>query len=94
MLYTEEVCREKKKKGGTFFIGQRFFYWSVNVDDEKGNRINFSIYKKLGEYRSNYRLVKFFYMMGHLIWCYCMFHQAQNLFELVLDINQAKDQDR
>lgn len=48
LLYTEEVCREKKKKGGTFFIGQRFFYWSVNVDDEKGNRINFSIYKKLG----------------------------------------------
>ena len=31
-------------------------------------------------------------MMGHLIWCYWMFHQAQIIFELALDINQAKDQ--
>ena len=45
-IYTEKYRREEKS--GTFFIGQPFFYWSVNVDDEKGNRINFSIYKKLG----------------------------------------------
>ena len=38
----------REEKSGTFFIGQPFFYWSVNVDDEKGNRINFSIYKTLG----------------------------------------------